>query len=63
MFEGTIVFKGASYTPPPLPVTPAAKGKPAETILSARDRDPNKRKVRGFSSTLLSTDTTSILGG
>lgn len=63
-----IAFKGAK-TPPP-PQMPTLPGKPASTISGENARDPNKKKNRGFGSTILTTglsdsNTTysSILGG
>lgn len=62
------LHKGGSK-PPALPQTPARPAEPAKTVATNAERDPARRKMRGFGSTILTSSMSddnrgaSILGG
>lgn len=66
----TRLHKGGKKPKDP-PNQPARKGEPAQTVEQSAERDPTRRRNRGFTSTILTTGlggsetgtTNSILGG
>jgi hypothetical protein len=60
---------GSSSKPPQLPNTPARPAEAAKTVATNAERDPARRKMRGFGSTILTSSMSddnrgaSILGG
>lgn len=50
--RGKLVFLHKGAKPPPVAAAPAARGEPAQTVETSVERDPLRRKQRGYSSTM-----------